>query len=106
MVESLSPADLKQRLDRGEELVLLDVREPEEVAICSIPGSVSVPMGQLAERLEELDPGRPTVCICHHGIRSASVAVALERLDFRALYNLAGGIDRWAREVDPDMPTY
>lgn len=103
---TITPVELQERLDAGDELVLLDVREPEEWAICRIEGSLLVPMGDVAARVSELDPSRPTVCICHHGIRSHHVAAALVRLDFDAVYNLAGGIDRWAREVDERMPRY
>jgi len=105
-VRPIEPAELKRRLEAGEELVLLDVREPDEVAICRIEGSRNVPVSEITARLAELDPDRPTVCICHHGIRSANVAAALERLEFDELYNLAGGIDRWAEEVEPSMGRY
>jgi rhodanese-related sulfurtransferase len=105
-VRPIEPSELKRRLEAGEELVLLDVREPDEVAICRIEGSLNVPMSEITARLAELDPNRPTVCICHHGIRSANVAAALERLEFDELYNLAGGIDRWAEEVEPSMGRY
>ncbi|HVS11582.1 MAG TPA: rhodanese-like domain-containing protein [Planctomycetota bacterium] len=105
-VQPIEPAELKRRLEAGEELVLLDVREPDEVAICRIGGSLNVPMSEITARLAELDPDRPTVCICHHGIRSANIAAALERLEFDELYNLAGGIDRWAEEVEPSMGRY
>lgn len=85
---------------------LLDVREPWETALCALPGSVVMPMSQVPARADELDPGRPVVCICHHGMRSAQVAVYLARLGFDAPINLAGGIDAWARQVDPSCPTY
>ena len=105
-VQQITPSELKRRLDAGEELVLLDVREHEEVALCSIEGSLHIPMGELAVRHVELDPERPTVCVCHHGIRSANVAAALERFGFPTLFNLTGGIDRWADEVEPGMRRY
>jgi rhodanese-related sulfurtransferase len=105
-VEPITPLELKRRLDAGDELVVLDVREHEELEICRIEGAVHVPMSELSVRHIELDPERPTVCVCHHGIRSASVATALEGLDFGPLYNLTGGIDRWAAEVDPGMARY
>jgi rhodanese-related sulfurtransferase len=105
-VERLTPAELAARLRAGEPLVLLDVREAEELAICALPGSVHVPLGELSRRARELDPGAPTVCICHHGIRSAHAAAALERLGFERLFNLDGGVDRWADDVDPSMPRY
>jgi len=105
-VRTLTPAELAARLARGDELVLLDVREPHEYALCRIAGSLHVPLSELALRHVELDPEREIVCICHHGIRSASAAAALARLDFERMYNLQGGLDRWAREVDPSMPRY
>ena len=103
---SLTPRELERRLALGEDLVLLDVREPEEWAICRIEGAVLVPMSEIAARHAELDPARPVVCICHHGIRSGHVAGMLARLEFSAVYNLQGGIERWAVEVDPSMRRY
>lgn len=85
---------------------LLDVREPWEVALCRIDGSTAVPMGSLAQALPALDPDRPIVCICHHGVRSAHVAGLLHRQGYDEVYNLAGGIDAWARQIDPAMPSY
>jgi rhodanese-related sulfurtransferase len=86
--------------------LLLDVREPWETALCALPGAVAIPMAQIPVRADELDPARPVVCICHHGLRSAQVAVYLARRGFDATINLAGGIDAWARQVDPSCPTY
>jgi rhodanese-related sulfurtransferase len=103
---ALDPRALARKLADGEELVLLDVREPEELALCALPGVMAIPLGELSVRHVELDPERPTVCICHHGIRSASAAAGLARMGFDELYNLTGGVDRWAREVDPTMPRY
>lgn len=105
-VRPLAPAELAARLARGEELVLLDVREPHEFELCRIEGSLHIPLAELSLRHVELDPEREIVCICHHGIRSANAAAALARLDFDRLCNLVGGVDRWAREVDPRMPRY
>ena len=85
---------------------MLDVREAEELEICHLAGAVHIPMSELSLRHVELDPDRATVCVCHHGIRSASVAAALEGLGFDRLYNLTGGIDRWAEEVEPGMRRY
>jgi len=85
---------------------LLDVREPWEVATCALSGSIHMPMGEIPVRLHELDPDRPLVCICHHGVRSLHVAYFLSRQGFGQLFNLAGGIDAWAREVDPAMAVY
>ena len=105
-VTPLLPSELRERLAAGEDLLLLDVREDEERALCAIEGSLHIPMGELSLRHVELDPERPTVCVCHHGIRSAHVAAALEGLGFDRLYNLSGGIDRWAVDVDPGMARY
>lgn len=105
-VARLTPRELRAKLDAGERLVLLDVREPSELALGSIAGSVAIPLGELARRAGELDPRAPTVCICHHGVRSANAAAALARLGFTQLYNLSGGIDRWAEDVEPAMKRY
>jgi len=86
--------------------VLLDVREHWEYALCSLPGSVHVPMREIPARLRELDPSRPIVCICHHGVRSLQVAMFLEHRGFESVFNLSGGIDAWAKEVDRSMATY
>lgn len=86
--------------------LLLDVREPWEQQICRIDGSELVPMRALPARLNELDPARPTICICHHGGRSAHVAMFLARQGFAEVYNLTGGVDAWARQVDNRMATY
>jgi rhodanese-related sulfurtransferase len=86
--------------------LLLDVREPWEHQICRIEGAELVPMRTVPARMGELDPERPIVCFCHHGGRSMQVAMFLERQGFSDVYNLTGGVDAWARQVDPAMPTY
>lgn len=86
--------------------VILDVREPWEVALAAMPGIVAIPMGQIPARADELDPARPVVCVCHHGMRSMQVAMFLERRGFTDIWNLSGGIDAWSRQVDPSCPTY
>lgn len=86
--------------------MLLDVREPAELAICRFEGALAIPLGELAARAHELDPERATVCVCHHGIRSSHAAAALARAGFDTVFNLSGGIERWAREVDPAMARY
>lgn len=85
---------------------MLDVREPWEYQVCHIDGSTLLPMASLPARLEEIDPHSPLVCICHHGARSARVAMWLSRQGFADVYNLSGGVDAWAKQVDPKMPTY
>lgn len=86
--------------------VMVDVREPWELDICRIEGSVALPMAAVPPRLQELDPDAETVVICHHGVRSFQVALFLERNGFSSVLNLAGGIDAWSREVEPAMPKY
>ncbi len=104
--QRLSPRELADRLARGDELQLVDVREPVEWAIGHLPGSVLIPRGSLASRAQELDPDRPVVCICHHGIRSQAAAAFLSGRGFGLVFDLAGGLDRWALEVDPGFPRY
>lgn len=86
--------------------LLLDVREPWEQQICHIAGSRLLPMRALPAQLDQLERDKPVVCICHHGGRSAHVAMWLARQGFTDVYNLSGGVDAWARQVDPKMATY
>ncbi|MFI5398853.1 MAG: rhodanese-like domain-containing protein [Candidatus Binatia bacterium] len=102
----LSPVEVKHLLDLGHALVLLDVREPEEVAVVRLQGSVHIPMGELPARMHELDPDADVVVYCHHGMRSASVVGFLVQRDFTNVANLNGGIDAWSVTVDPSLPRY
>jgi rhodanese-related sulfurtransferase len=86
--------------------MLLDVREPWEFETCHIDGSVNVPMGQIPQQLEQLQTANEIVVICHHGIRSQQVISFLRQHSVASLINLEGGVDAWAREIDPDMPVY
>lgn len=86
--------------------VLVDVRENWETQICALPGAVHVPMNDIPSRQQELEPDAPTIVICHHGVRSAQVAAYLEGNGFSHLYNLSGGVDAWAKEVDSSMAIY
>lgn len=85
---------------------LLDVREPWEFEHCAIEGAIPMPMGSVPARSGELDPARPLVCVCHHGGRSMQVAMFLAQRGFEDIYNLAGGVDAWALQVEPKMPRY
>jgi rhodanese-related sulfurtransferase len=99
---------LAARLDAGEAVYLLDVRQPWEHQTAALPGSKLIPLQQLVARVGEVvcPTGVPLVVYCHHGIRSQSGASALEQLGFPDVYSLAGGIDAWSLEVDPRMPRY
>ena len=106
-MRQLAAPDLRDWLAKAPEPVtLLDVREPWEYALCRIDGSLHVPLGQLPSRLAELDPARTTVVICHHGMRSLHAGAFLKRQGFANVVNLSGGIDGWARTVDPAMAVY
>ncbi|HRF72612.1 MAG TPA: rhodanese-like domain-containing protein [Accumulibacter sp.] len=86
--------------------ILLDVREPWEYALCHLADSFLLPMQTVPARLAELDADADIVVICHHGVRSRQLGSFLENQGFRSVYNLAGGVDAWAREVDPTMRKY
>jgi len=105
-VPTISPTELRARLDRKEKFVLVDVREPFEYEICSIPGSKLIPLGELPARLSELDSADDIVLHCKVGGRSAKALKVLQEAGFRKLSNLRGGIDAWADEVDPSVPKY
>lgn len=105
-MKQFAPTELKARLAAGDKLQLLDVREEWEFQTANIEGSLLIPMGQVASRIAELDSTAETVVICHHGGRSRQVAGLLEQLGFPNVINLAGGVDAWARSVDPSMPVY
>jgi rhodanese-related sulfurtransferase len=107
-VEQITPQELKAWLDDSSRArpVLVDVREPWEVAVCALPGAVALPMNAVPERAGELDPAADTVVICHHGARSFQVGMFLERRGFGRVYNLHGGVDAWARQIDPLMAVY
>jgi rhodanese-related sulfurtransferase len=103
---AIEPAALKARLDRGNRVFILDVREPAEIAVAPFPGATHIPMGDIPARVTELDPARETVVVCHHGIRSAQVAAYLARMGFERVLNLSGGIDAWSQTADPSTPRY
>lgn len=105
-MKNLLPAELKAELAAGTKLQLVDVREEWEFQAARIDGATLIPMGQIAARLPELDSESGIVLICHHGGRSMQVAVFLERQGFSNVHNLTGGVDAWARSVDPSMPLY
>ena len=104
-VPEISPTEFVARRDRGESLTLLDVREDWELAVASVPNIVHIPMGQVADRLQELDRNNEVVVLCRSGRRSLEVAKFLQQNGFKAV-NLAGGILAWSRDLDATIPTY
>jgi rhodanese-related sulfurtransferase len=94
-------------LSPDERPLLLDVREPAEFAAASVPNAIFMPMGQVSGRAhQELDPEQPVLVLCHHGVRSMNVAVWLRGQGFEKAQSIAGGIDRWASEIDKTIPRY
>jgi adenylyltransferase/sulfurtransferase len=106
-VSEISATELKQRLDRGDDIQIIDVREADEVAIAKLPNSTHIPLGQVINRMGEIDSNRETVVHCKMGGRSAKAIDALKRSGFSgSLINLKGGITAWSNEVDPTVPKY
>jgi adenylyltransferase/sulfurtransferase len=105
-VPALTPSDLKARLARGDDLDLVDVREPHEWDICRIEGARLAPLSSFAEALRTLDSARDVVLYCKSGVRSAKAARQLQAAGFKRVWNLAGGILRWSEEIDPSVPRY
>jgi sulfur-carrier protein adenylyltransferase/sulfurtransferase len=97
----ISPRELKERLDRGENILLVDVREPHEYAICQIAGAKLIPMGSIPANLQQLDTDEDVVCYC-----SLDVANWLCAQGIKSAKSMAGGIDRWSIEIDPTVPRY
>jgi molybdopterin/thiamine biosynthesis adenylyltransferase/rhodanese-related sulfurtransferase len=104
-VPEIAPRELKARLDRGDDLFILDVREPHEYQICNLRGHL-IPLGDLSRRVSELDSSREIVAHCRTGKRSAEAVEFLRKAGFRKVLNLKGGILAWADEVDPSVPKY
>ena len=106
VVREITPRELSARMTRGDDLTLLDVREPGEWAVARIAGARLVPLGTLEDAVPTLDRTRDMVVHCHHGIRSAAAIRYLQSQGFTRLWNLAGGIAQWSAEVDPSVPQY
>jgi adenylyltransferase/sulfurtransferase len=105
--EEISAVELKRRIDRGDDLQIIDVREPNEFDIARIPNTTLIPLGQVTNRIDEIDATRETVVHCKMGGRSAKAIEALKRAGFKGrLINLTGGITAWSKDVDPSVPTY
>ncbi|MEO8574373.1 MAG: rhodanese-like domain-containing protein [Pyrinomonadaceae bacterium] len=107
MIEEISATDLKSRMDAGEDIQLIDVRQPDEWAFAKIEGAKLIPLGEILNRMDEIDETRETVIHCKAGMRSANAVQALQRAGFKGnLKNLKGGITAWSNEVDPKIPKY
>lgn len=109
-MQELRPAEYRQRWSEEDErdgrVLLLDVREPHELEISQLPQALHIPMGEVPARVDELSRDRPLVVMCRSGGRSAQVGQFLEHQGFDDVYNLAGGINAWAEEVDRSLATY
>jgi rhodanese-related sulfurtransferase len=103
--ESITPRELKEKLDDGDRPEILDVRESWEFELARIEGSTLIPLSELPDRFRELDPAAETVVVCHHGSRSAYATRALAQTGFRKVLNLEGGLDAYA-DVDESVPRY
>ncbi len=101
-----TPQEVKAKLDRGEQFVLVDVREPWEVQLVGLKGAMHIPMEDMPWRVEELNRGDEVVVFCHTGVRSGMVARWLREQGFERAWNLQGGIDAWARAIDPALRRY
>jgi molybdopterin/thiamine biosynthesis adenylyltransferase/rhodanese-related sulfurtransferase len=104
-IPEITPRELKERLDRGDDLFILDVRETHEYQICNLNGHL-IPLGELSRRVHELDSSREIVAHCRSGKRSADAVDFLRKAGFRKIWNLKGGILAWSDEVDPSVPKY
>jgi len=104
---TITPTELKSRLDRGEKLRLIDVREPDEWSVARIPQAELIPLSQFQQRAPaELAPDESLVLYCHHGIRSGRAQNYLKAQGYTNVLNLTGGIDAWAVQIDPAMKRY
>ena len=106
LIEDITPRDLAARLGEEQRPLLLDVREAWELSIARIDPSMHMPMNDVPDRLEELNPDQEIVVLCHHGRRSRQVVAFLKQSGFRQVLNLVGGIDAWSTEVDQGVPVY
>ncbi len=102
----IEPLELKERLKRGDELILIDVRDPVEQQVSALPGALVIPLERLGQRMKELDPEREYVLFCRTGVRSARGVRQMSAAGFRKVKNLRGGLNAWAEQVDPTMMKY
>jgi adenylyltransferase/sulfurtransferase len=105
-LNEISVAELAAKHNAGEDFVLLDVREPDELAIASIPWAVAIPMGDVPERVAELPKDKPIAVLCRSGARSGRITAFLNQNGYPNAVNVAGGILAWGKEIDPSVPQY
>ena len=106
MSHTITVRELKDRMDKGDKVFLLDVREPHEYSLAKIEGSVLIPLGELPTSLEKLDQDTEIVALCKMGMRSADAVMFLLQQGFGNVKNLVGGIDAWSVEIDQSVPRY
>lgn len=107
MIEEISATELKRRIDAGDDIQLIDVRQPDEYAFAKIPGAKLIPLGDVVRRMAEISQDRETVIHCKMGGRSAKAIEVLRQAGYTGeLKNLKGGITAWSNEVDPKVPKY
>jgi rhodanese-related sulfurtransferase len=106
-IPQITAKELKQRIDNGDDLQIIDVREAHELAVAKMPNTIHIPLGQIVNRMSEIDPNRETIVHCKMGGRSSMAIAALKQAGFTgSLTNLAGGITAWSIDVDPSVPRY
>ena len=108
MAREISVDELSHRLERGDQPLLADVRQPWEHQLARLPGSLLLPLGELPSRAAEVQPapGQLVVCYCHHGVRSLRAAEVLSGAGVRGVVSLAGGIEAWSQQIDSSVPRY
>lgn len=106
MVKEISPRELQLQLDSGYDFVLLDVRQPWEFKICQLPNSINISLNNLDKSVAQLPDDKEIVTICHHGVRSKQAAIILEQCGYSKVTSLQGGVDAWARDINPTMERY
>ena len=106
-MQEITATELKEKLDKGEDVQLIDVRQPDEYEFARIEGAKLIPLGEIVQRMDELDESKETILQCKMGGRSATAIQFLNRAGFKGkMMNLRGGITAWSNEVDPKIPKY
>jgi sulfur-carrier protein adenylyltransferase/sulfurtransferase len=106
-MKEITVQELKEKMDAGEDFQLIDVRQPNEYEFAKIEGAKLIPLGEIIQRMDELDDGREIIMHCKSGGRSARAIMALEQAGYKGeMKNLAGGIGAWSEEIDPSVPKY